>query len=337
MKPRAFALALSAAVLLCAPALRAADAFAQNKALGRGVNIIGYDPIWKSLEQGRFQAKHFQLLREAGFTGVRVNLHPFRHMQANKDWALKAAWWNTLDWVLREATAQKLAVVLDCHEFTAMAEDPAERRGQFFSFWRQLADHCKDAPDSVLFELLNEPHGKLTPPLWNEYLREGLAIVREKNPTRTVVVGPAFWNSVDHLDELDLPENDRNLIVSVHYYKPMEFTHQGAPWSNQKDKSGIAWPRDEAERAAVSNDFAKVAVWAQAHNRPINLGEFGAYDKAPMESRVRYAAFVARTAEAHGWSWAWWQFDSDFILYDIDKDAWTEPILRALVPTPVSK
>ena len=51
-----------------------------------------------------------------------------------------------------------------------------------------------------------------------------------------------------------------------------------------------------------------------------------------MESRVRYADFVARAAEANGWSWAWWQFDGDFVLYDIKRDAWVEPILRALIP-----
>jgi endoglucanase len=147
-----------------------------------------------------------------------------------------------------------------------------------------------------------------------------------------VLIGTPFWNSVDHLDDLALPAGDTNLIVTVHYYKPMEFTHQGAPWSSAKDKSGIVWPRDDADRAAVSNDFAKVAAWAKANNRPIHLGEFGAYDKAPMDSRIRYADFVARTAESHGWSWAWWQFDSDFILYDIDRAAWNEPILRALIP-----
>jgi endoglucanase len=41
---------------------------------------------------------------------------------------------------------------------------------------------------------------------------------------------------------------------------------------------------------------------------------------------------VARTAEALGWAWAYWQFDSDFIVYDIDHDRWVEPILRALIP-----
>jgi endoglucanase len=54
--------------------------------------------------------------------------------------------------------------------------------------------------------------------------------------------------------------------------------------------------------------------------QPILLGEFGAYDKAPLESRVRYTEFVVRTAEALGWSWAYRQFDSDFILWDMNRD-----------------
>jgi len=43
-----------------------------------------------------------------------------------------------------------------------------------------------------------------------------------------------------------------------------------------------------------------------------------------MESRVRHLRSVARAAEQRGWSWAYWQFDSDFILYDIGHDAWIE-------------
>jgi len=53
--------------------------------------------------------------------------------------------------------------------------------------------------------------------------------------------------------------------------------------------------------------------------------------RAIMDSRARYTAFVARTAEKHGFSWAYWQFDSDFIVYNIDKESWVEPILDALM------
>jgi endoglucanase len=222
-------------------------------------------------------------------------------------------------------------VILDLHEFHAMGENPEANKEKFLAFWQQLATHCRNASDQVLFEILNEPSAKLTPTLWNEYLREALTIIRASNPTRTVIIGPGFWNSVDHLNELALPETDRNLIVTVHYYKPMEFTHQGAAWTGNKDKTGVDWGAD-AERQAVKNDFAKVAAWAKEHNRPILLGEFGAYDKGPTDARVRYTDCVARTAESFGWSWSYWQFDSDFILWDMQRDAWVEPILRALIP-----
>lgn len=307
------------------------DAFEQNRRLGRGVNVIGYDPIWRSRDQARFQEKHFRLIKEAGFQSLRVNLHAFAHMDRDKDWALRPQWFETLDWVMDKATTQGLQVILDFHEFSRMGEDPEAHKAQFLSFWKQLSEHCQKAPGSVLLEILNEPNKKLTPALWNEYLGEALAIIRKTNPTRTVIVGPAFWNSVDHLDELQLPAEDSHLIVTVHYYKPMQFTHQGAAWTNQKDKTGIVWGSEE-EKKAVTDDFAKVTAWAKAHQRPIFLGEFGAYDQGPMESRIRYTDFVARTAEASGWSWAYWQFDNDFILWNMKTDGWVEPILHALIP-----
>ena len=312
------------------------DAFEQNRRLGRGVNILGYDPIWRSRDQARFQAKHFRLLKEAGFNSVRVNLQPFRRMDAANDYALSASWLEVLDWAVREAQAQGLRVILDLHEFTSLGNDPAANKVKFLAFWRQLSAHCQGAPDSVLFEVLNEPSRKLTPALWNEYLAEGLSIIREKNPTRTVIIGPAFWNSIDHLAELELPAADRHLIVTVHYYTPMDFTHQGAAWANRKDKLGVEWLGTEQELGVLKHDFDKAASWAKQRDRPLFLGEFGAYDKAPMESRARYLASVAQAAEQRGWSWAYWQFDSDFILYDIGRDSWIEPIRRALIPAAVA-
>ena len=65
--------------------------------LGRGVNIIGYDPIWRSFEQGRFKARHFRIIKEGGFDTVRINLHAFRHMEPAEPHTLKPAWLKTLD------------------------------------------------------------------------------------------------------------------------------------------------------------------------------------------------------------------------------------------------
>ncbi len=68
---------------------------------------------------------------------------------------------------------------------------------RFLAFWKQIARRFNDAPNTVLFEILNEPNGWLTPRLWNEFLGEALRIIRETNPTRTVVIGPPFWDGID--------------------------------------------------------------------------------------------------------------------------------------------
>lgn len=312
----------------------AIDAFTQNQRLGRGVNVLGYDPIWRAREQGRFQARYFGMLKEAGFNSVRVNLYPFRTMNSAEHLRIAPSWLALLDWVTTNALAQHLCVILDLHEYEAMGKDPAANKEKFLAFWRQLSEHYATAPDSVFFELLNEPSQKLSPALWNDYVREALPLVRQRNPARTVIVGPGYWNGIDHLSELELPESDHNLIVTVHYYVPMDFTHQGASWVNRQNKLGVSWQATPEELGRLNQDFDKAALWAKTHHRPVLLGEFGAYDKAPMDSRVRYTSQVARAAEARSWSWAYWQFDSDFILYDVVKDAWVEPIRRALIPGP---
>ena len=119
------------------------------------------------------------------------------------------------------------------------------------------------------------------------------------NPTRPVILGGGRWNSIDGLETLVLPKDDCNLIATVHYYTPMEFTHQGAPWNKEnKDKSGVPWTGTDQERRRIELDFAKAQQWAVEHDRPLLLGEFGAYDKADMDSRARYTAAVARTDAA---------------------------------------
>ena len=87
------------------------------------------------------------------------------------------------------------------------------------------------------------------------------------------------------------------------------------------------------QAARIASDFDTVAARSKANARSVLLGEFGAYDKSgsPTEDRVRYTETVRRTAEAHRFPWAYWQFDSNFIVYDIDHDHWVEPIHDALV------
>ena len=318
------------AVTACATPAAAPDA--PEPKFRRGVNIIGYDPLWSDPAKARFQERHFAEIRRGGFDFVRVNLFAFRHMDAEN--RISPAWLERLDWVVREATEAGLGVILDEHDFDACAKDVPACRIKLPAFWSQVAPRYRNSPKSVAFELLNEPYGALDAPTWNAFHRELLAIVRQTNPTRTVVIGPTRWNNFNELPTLDLPEEDRNILVTFHYYEPFRFTHQGARWAGDvKDVSGITWG-SEADRAQIRADFAKVAAWAREHDRPILLGEFGAYDKSgtPIEMRTAYAEAVAREAERNGFAWSYWQFDSDFIVWDMSRNAWVEPMRKALIP-----
>ncbi len=307
-------------------------AFSQNRRLGRGVNIIGYDALWQSRDKARMQARHFRLIKEAGFNHVRINLHPFKFMGDAPDYAISPTWLETLDWAVAQALDNDLVAILDMHEFNAMARDFEGLKYKYLAVWEQLAARYQNYPDTVFFELLNEPNGAVTVALWNEFLVEPYNIVRRTNPDRTLIIGPAFWNGIDYIEDLALPEVDRNIIVTVHYYHPMPFTHQGAPWSKHGDQVGIEWHDTPEEQQRIVNDLGKVQTWAEQQQRPIYLGEFGAYDKADMASRARYTDAIARHAERLGWSWGYWQFDSDFVVYDIERDGWVTPILNALIP-----
>ncbi|HEY0311671.1 MAG TPA: glycoside hydrolase family 5 protein [Allosphingosinicella sp.] len=325
---------LAAALALLLPAIAASAAPApalHRPTLHRGVNILGYDPIWRDPAKARFQARHFAEIRKGGFDFVRVNLQAFRHMDAQN--RLDPAWLKRLDWVVKGATAAGLSVILDEHDFEPCSADPIMCRTRLGAFWSQVAPRYRAAPRTVLFELLNEPHDKLDAAGWNALLKDILAVVRRTNPTRTVVIGPTQWNSLSQLPTLELPANDRNILVTFHYYEPFRFTHQGASWAKLSDVHGVGWGSAE-DRGRLDKDLDEAAAWARRTGRPLLLGEFGAYagGGTPMDLRAAYTAAVARGAERRGLGWAYWQFDSDFIVWDMKANGWVKPIHEALVP-----
>lgn len=324
-------LALTGGAALAQPAPADGDAWAAAEKLRRGVNIIGYDPLWKNPAKARFQPRHFKIIRDGGFDFVRVNLFAFDHMDARN--RLDPEWLATLDRVVNQATGAGLGVILDMHDFVRCSADPDACEPKLIAFWTQMAERYRNAPDTVLFELLNEPHEKLDAARWNAMLTRLIPAVRATNPRRSLVIGPTRWNNLEELPTLELPANDRNIIATFHSYEPFRFTHQGASWTPEmKDVRGVRFTAEDDAR--IARDFDKVAAWSKANNRPVLLGEFGAYDKSgtPVADRVRYTATVRRKAEERGFPWAYWQFDSDFIVYDIDRDRWVEPIRAALIP-----
>ena len=162
---------------------------------------------------------------------------------------------------------------------------------------------------------------------------EAIGAIRQTNPDRAILVGPAEWNSVRALEGLVLPAQEQDLIVTFHYYEPFRFTNQGAEWvPGSSAWLGTKWQGMPRERRAIEQDLDLAARWARKNGRPLFLGEFGAYRKAELASRAAWTAYVERQAEQRGISWAYWEFCAGFGAYDRSRGAWNQELLRALIP-----
>jgi endoglucanase len=312
---------------------KASDAYAANKKLGRGVNLGNALEAPKEGEWGvTLKAEYFKLIKEAGFDSVRLPVRWSAHAKAEAPYTIDAKFAARVDWAIEQALANKLNIIVNVHHYDEMDADPDKHLPRLVGLWEQIAARYKDRPDGVYFELINEPHDKLVDEKWNAAIAPLLQAVRPTNPTRPVIVGPSHWNAIWTLDKLKLPKDDRHLILTVHFYDPFEFTHQGASWVKGSDKwKGRKWTGSDAEQAAIRKQFEKAAAWGKQHDRPVFLGEFGAFQAADMDSRARWTKFVAREAERLDFSWAYWEFCAGFGVYDPKAEVWRGPLKAALL------
>jgi endoglucanase len=296
--------------------------------LGKGINFG--NALDAHAEGLRLTEAHFDAVRAAGFDTVRLPVRWSGHAAEHAPYTIDDAFLARVDWAVDRALDRGLNLVLNVHHYDELQSDPDGHTARFLGLWEQIAARYAARPDLLHLELLNEPHAVLVPQRWNALLAEALATVRDTNPDRAVIVGSARANDIGALPDLRLPDDDR-LIVTVHYYAPFEFTHQGATWVPDTERwLGTSWGT-EADRAAVVSDLDAAARWAAAHDRPLFLGEFGAYSKADMPSRLRWVEFVRTQAERLAMSWAHWDFATDFGVYDPDREAWRTPLLHALI------
>ncbi len=310
-------------------------------AFGRGVNLGNALEAPKEGVWGvKLEERYFDLIKDAGFDSVRIPARWSAHAEETAPYRIDPEFIARAEWAVNNALQRRLFAVLNIHHYEGIMNEPTEHRERFLALWQQIAEHFKDAPPALTFELLNEPHAKLDAGQWNRLLVEALGVIRRTNPTRKIVVGPVGWNSLKELQSLELPEDDRNLIITFHYYSPFKFTHQGAGWVGNQSKAwlGTQWTGTKAEQRDVVKDLDEAIIWAVEHRRPIFMGEFGAYSKADLASRARWTKFVADEALRRKIGFAYWEFCSGFGVYDAQQNRWVEPLREALVPKdPVSE
>lgn len=323
-----------------APQWASRAAWMTAAALRRGVN---FGDMLDAPDEGawglKVQDEFVNVTAEAGFTAVRLPVRWSNHAGAAIPCAIDPQFFARVESIVDQLLAKGLYVVMDMHHYRQLdgddldegefSVDPGIVETRFLALWHQIAQRFRGKSERLLFELYNEPHGRLTPSQWNDLLAQALAVVRESNRRRIVVIGPTNWNGADALPSLRLPD-DPNLIVTVHDYEPFDFTHQGADWVSPVPPVGVRCCTSSQEASAVAPLIAAKA-WSDARHYPVFLGEFGAFSRADMKSRVAYTRFMREQAEARRIPWAYWELAAGFGVFDPVGHRWRAPLKAALL------
>lgn len=312
--------------------------------IGRGTNIAHW--LSQSNRRGAerqtfFQQKDVNYIDSMGFDHLRIPIDEEQMWDeaGNKEAEAFELLHNAINW----SQEAGLKVIVDLHILRSHHFNQDEKllwtdstaQEKFFQCWRELSAELQQYPnDLVAYELMNEPVAD-DPNDWNKLVAQLIAIIRESEPERSIVVGSNMWQHADTFDELEVPANDKNIILSYHFYYPFLLTHYHALWTNLKDYEGpIHYPGQsvtDEEMAALPENIREIVaarngVYNQdtleqmmqeaidvAAQKGLNLycGEWGTVAEAPQEDRLRWYADMRAIFDKNNIADANWNYKSD--------------------------
>jgi endoglucanase len=290
-----------------------------------------------------------RIIRAQGFDHVRIPIGWHHYTGPGPEYRIQPAFFERADKLVNAGLREGLGVLINIHHFDDFTSDPQAQTPKFIEIWQQVAQHYARSPSGLALELLNEPKDAATTEIINPIFAETIQQIRRIDPQRTIFVGPGRWNSISELPKLWLPDDDQNLIVTVHNYDPFYFTHQGADWTGPDTKlTGILFPgpppsplapdpklklkaavldwvrkynkepaaRNPSGPMAFQGSIDQAKEWSEYYGRPIYIGEFGCYTAADPASRAHYYSAFRQAAEQAKLGWAIWDWKAGFHYWD---------------------
>lgn len=312
--------------------------------ISKGTNVAHW--LSQSQKRGNLRAAFFTeddviQIKSMGFDHIRLPIDEEQMWDENGNREVEA--FDLLEKAVNWCKTHQLKVIVDLHilrshHFNAKEKplwtDPREQL-KFFDLWKDLSSTLKQFPNDLLaYELMNEAVADDSE-LWNNLLNKALASIRTIEPHRTIIVGSNRWQSVDTFNDLKIPKNDPNIILSFHYYDPFLFTHYKTSWTELKNYSGpVSYPgiilkqskikkfKGDAKEIAKkwagksfdANHFQKHIQQAIDKAKKLNLslycGEFGVYHTAPKKDKLKWLEDLVYIFQKNGIGYANWNYKS---------------------------
>ena len=344
-----------------------------NFRIKRGTNISHW--LSQSEQRGEARRLHIQeddfaRLKELGFDFVRIPIDEVQFWDEDGK-QLPEAWGllnNALDW----ARKYDLRAIVDLHIIRSHYFNAVNEAGQaantlftseeaqegLLNLWRQLSDTLKNrSNDWVAYEFMNEPvadeHEQ-----WNALVAKVHKALRELEPQRTLVIGSNRWQGHETMKYLKVPEGDKNIVLSFHYYNPMLLTHYGAWWSPlcaaYKGKihyPGVLVSKEDFDAAPaeikdqlkpfteqvwdinkIREQFKDAIEAAKKYDLQLFCGEWGVYEPVDRELAYKWYRDVLTVFDEFNIAWTTWCYDADFGFWDQQRHTFKDrPLVELLM------
>ena len=367
-----FVALVSATMILSSCGEKSTEGQVNDFRIKRGTNLSHW--LSQSEERGEARQLHIQeddfaRLDSLGFDFVRIPIDEVQFWDEDGDKLPEA--WDLLTNALNLAAKHHLRAIVDLHiirshYFNAANEGGAaantlftseEAQQQLIDMWYQLSDVLKGySNDSVAYEFMNEPvaddHEQ-----WNQLIAKVHKALREREPQRTLVIGSNLWQGYQTIQYLKVPEGDKNIILSFHYYNPMILTHYGAWWTplgqykGKVNYPGVLVSKEDFEAAPdsikpqlepftkeewnidhIRADFKDAIEAAKKYDLQLFCGEWGVYEPVDRELAYKWYKDMLAVFDEFNIAWTTWCYDADFGFWDQQKhDYKDKPLVDILV------
>ncbi len=314
-------------------------AFKRAKSLDNGISFSWLEQSWNKdiLKEQIIVESDFILLKQLGFKSVRLPI-AFRFFEDQKtpleDVLVQ------VDRVLNLCNKYDLKLVIDYHHGQLDDNNYLTETAKIVNLWLILTKRYKGvSADNLLFEIYNEPLA-MNPQIWKDAAYNITTAIRKIDTKRTLIIGASNYNSIYELSRF-VRLSDENIIYTFHFYEPFLFTHQGAEWvGDQMATTGVRFPYS-AENFPTLNSKAKntwgetnynqykfdgteqalfdkltiIKKWGDKYRVPILCGEYGAYNKADLDSRCRYITAMRKTLKTLNIPGMLWDYNGTFSIF----------------------
>ena len=158
---------------------------------------------------GPLLLENFSKIKGKGFDTVRIPVRWSDYTGPAPDFKIDSEFIAQVDDAVTEALEQDLNVILNVHHFEEIMENPQKEFRKLAAMWRQIATHFASRSDDLWFETLNEPNNKLEGELMRAAKLAAVLVIRENNPSRSIILGGDGWSNIRSLpSNIKSPDDD---------------------------------------------------------------------------------------------------------------------------------